>query len=301
MTGGSRGAASGAPRFALATASYRGDLERCRLLCRSIDERVSGFETHYILVEARDAPLFADLASPRRRIVSERDLLPGWLRPVTQPGSGRRLWLQPFGPPLRGWHVQQLRRLAFAAAMSEDAVVSLDSDVAFARPFDMRDFAEGQAVRFYRAPGAIAHVLPHLVLDHERWSRRAGRLLGIASPETTGTGYIATGISWRRDTVRDLLSRIEATSRRSAMGALAASRALSECTIYGRFVDEVENRPDRHRPSAEEICAVYWDGPPLDAAGIAAFLAALAPHQAAIGLQSFTGTDPALVRRALSL
>lgn len=289
------------PSFALVTSSYRGDLERCRLLCRSIDRYVTGFAMHYLLVEERDVALFAEFASVRRRIVSERDLLPVWLRPVSEPFRGRRLWLQPFGPPLRGWHVQQLRRLAMAAAMAEDALVSLDSDVVFVRPFDARDLAEGDRVRFFRAPGAIRHVEPERRDEHERWSRRAGRLLGIAAPGTTDTGYIATLIAWRRDTAQALLRRIADSTGRSAMAALAGSRALSECTIYGRFVDEVEDRADRHAPGAEALCAIYWDGPALDERGLQRFLAGLAPTQVAIGLQSFTGTDPATVRRVLSL
>ena len=85
------------------------------------------------------------------------------------------------------------------------------------------------------------------------------------------------------------------------MRSLAGSRALSECTIYGRFVDEVEGRPDRHVAVADELCAVYWDGPPMGAAELAAYLGALEPHQVAIGLQSFTGTDPALIRTAVGL
>ena len=292
---------SAPPSFALVTSSWRGDLERCRLLCRSVDRHVTGFRTHYLLVEERDLALFAEFSSPHRRVVSERELLPRWLRPVTEPLRGRRLWLQPFGPPLRGWHVQQLRRFAMAARMEEEAMVSLDSDVAFLRPFDVRTLAGGGRVRFHRVPGAITQVEAERLAEHERWSRRAGQLLGIREPRSTQVGYIATLIAWRRDTAEALLEHVARSTGRSAMAALAASRALSECTIYGRFVDEVEGRPDRHEASDRQLCAIYWDGPPLDEEGLRRFLQELAPEQVAIGLQSFTGTDPALVRRVLSL
>lgn len=289
-------------RFALVTSSYRGDFERCRLLCHSIDRFVTGFETHYILVEARDLDLFRPLAGPKRRIVSERALLPWWLRPVNHPRQrGRRLWVSPFGLPLHGWHVQQLRRFAMAATMDEEAMVSLDSDVVFVRPFDVGSMEEGGRVAFYRVPDGMDEVLPHLQAEHEIWAQRAARLIGLKPPVPTRTTYIGTLIAWRRDTVRDLLDRIAAIARRPAMAALCASRALSECTIYGRFVDEAEERPDRHRPEALGRCAVYWDGPPLDAAGLSDFFANLGDHQVAVGLQSFTGTDPALIRRAAGL
>ena len=35
--------------IALVTSSYRGDLERCRLLCDSVDRFVTGHAMHYIL------------------------------------------------------------------------------------------------------------------------------------------------------------------------------------------------------------------------------------------------------------
>ncbi|KQQ79059.1 DUF6492 family protein [Aureimonas sp. Leaf324] len=289
-------------QFALVTSSYRGDLDRCRLLCDSIDRFVTGFETHYLLVEARDLALFKGFEGPRRRVVSERDLLPWWLRPVNHPRQrGRRLWIHPFGLPLHGWHVQQLRRFAMAETMAEAAMVSLDSDVVFVKPFDVRSMEAGGRVAFYRVPDGMDRVLPHLRAEHETWALRAARLIGLRPPVPTRTTYIGTLIAWRRDTVRDLLARIAAVGHRPAMMALSASRALSECTIYGRFVEEAEARPDRHAPEATQRCAVYWDGPPLDEAGLTAFLDQLAPHHVAIGLQSFTGTDPALIRRAVGL
>ncbi len=263
---------------------------------------MTGFDTHYILVEERDLALFRPFEGPRRRVVSERALLPWWLRPVNHPRQrGRRLWLHPFGLPFHGWHVQQLRRFAMAATMDEAAMVSLDSDVVFVKPFDVGTFEEGGRVGFYRVPGGMESVLQGLRDEHETWALRAGRLIGLASPAPTRTTYIGTLIAWRRDTVRDLLARIAEVGHRPAMMALCADRALSECTIYGRFVDEAEGRPERHRPEALQRCAVYWDGPPLDAEGLAAFLAQLGPDQVAIGLQSFTGTDPALIRRTVGL
>ncbi|WP_062111335.1 DUF6492 family protein [Aureimonas sp. AU40] len=290
------------PSIALVTSSYKGDWERCRLLCDSVDRFVTGHAVHYLLVEAADLPLFKSFEGPRRRVVSERDLLPFWLRPINDPiAAGRRLWLSPFGPPLRGWHVQQLRRIAMGAAMDEAVLVSLDSDVVFVKPFDVSHFRSGEAVRFYRRAGGMAEVEPERRPEHERWSRRAAALLGLPPEPIPAPTYITTLIAWRRDTVRALLERIGASTHRPAMMALAGSRALSECTIYGRFADEVEGRPERHLPTHERLCAVYWDGPPLDAAGLRGFLEELAPEQVALGLQSFTGTDPAMIRRVVGL
>ncbi|MEF2552358.1 DUF6492 family protein [Aurantimonas sp. A2-1-M11] len=288
---------------AIVTSSYRGDFERCRLLCESMDQRVSGHTRHLIMVEGADMALFRQLAGPKREIVDERDLLPRWLRPFPDPISlgRRRIWLTPKGPPLRGWHVQQLRRLAIAAALDETVVVSVDSDVVFLRAFDLAWFHRTGAVNFYSRPNAIAHLPEPARSEQGAWSLRAGQMLGIETPAISDAGYIATLIAWRSDTVRDMQKRIEAVSGRSWMSTLVRRRALSECILYGRFVDEVENRPDRHARSALELCHMYWDGAALNAAALADFSRGLEPHQVAAGIQSFTGTDPALIRRAVGL
>ena len=78
-------------RFAIVTPSYRGDLERCRILCASIDSFVSRLSTHYLLVEDRDVALFRPLAGPRRIVVAESELLPAWLKSLPDPlRLGRR-------------------------------------------------------------------------------------------------------------------------------------------------------------------------------------------------------------------
>ena len=99
---------------------------------------MTGVSHHYILVEQRDVALFRQLQTRDRTIVNERDLLPGWLRPYDDPLSlfRRRVWLSLKTQPLRGWHVQQLRRIAIAAHVGQSALVYCDSDVAFIKPFD---------------------------------------------------------------------------------------------------------------------------------------------------------------------
>lgn len=290
-------------RTAIVTASYRGDIERCRLLCESIDRHVSGHARHIILVEDRDGPLFAGFRGPRREVLEERDLLPSWLRSFPDPTNlgRRRVWLSPMGPPLRGWHVQQLRRIAIAIRVPEEVMLSCDSDVVFVKPFDVASLQQDRAVRFHRVPGEAHAVVPAFVEDHRRWSRRAGTLLGIAGAAETDVGYIANMVPWRTDTARAMTQRIESVAGRSWPAALCASRALSECTIYGRFVDEVEDRPDRHVPASEAICRVYWAGAAMTETDLAGLVRSLTPAEIAIGIQSFTGTDVGLIRRVAGL
>lgn len=288
---------------AIVTSSYRGDFERCRLLCESIDRRVRGFTTHYILVEPQDFALFASLAGPRRVVVDERDLLPRFLRPFPDPIhlGRRRIWISAYGPPLRGWHVQQLRRLAMAAQIDDTVMVSIDSDVVFLRDFDVGGFRVGEKVNLFRRQGAIAAIDEPGRSEHREWVRTADRILGLEAAPQDDTDYVTTLLSWRTDTVRHLRAHIEARHARDWIKVLAGTRALSECMLYGRFVDWVEGRPDRHEPTSAELCVIYWAGASMDAAGLKTFAGALEPGQVAVGIQSFTATDPALIRQVAGL
>jgi hypothetical protein len=284
---------------AIVTASYAPDFERCRLLCETIDRFVANVSRHYILVEDRDVPLFRQLETRTRTIVSERDLLPGWLRPYGDPLSlfRRRIWLSLRTQPLRGWHVQQLRRIAIAAHVGEAVLVYCDSDVVFLRPFDCRNFWRDGSTRLFRRDGAIA-------LDAESeqriWSVNAGRAVGIASPAASPHDYVATLIAWRRDTVEAMCRHIEALHAKHWIEVVASVRMFSECMLYGRYADEVIGGAG-HFHAKEEFCRVHWTGKPLSDDEFRAFVATMTPEQVAIGMQSFIGTDLSRIRRLLAV
>lgn len=291
-------AMSPAPDAALITASYAADFERCRLLCDTVDRHVTGASHHYLLVEHRDLALFQQLEGKRRTVIDERELLPSWLRDIPDPTSlfKRRVWLSLKAPPLRGWHVQQLRRMAIAERIEQETLVYVDSDVAFLRPFDCARFWLGGKLRLFRRDGVL---LKPGHDNHRIWSANAAAVLGIAAPEISPHDYISTLIAWRRSSVRDMLARIEQVSGRHWVEAVSARRKFSECMIYGRFVDEVADGAG-HYVGAEEFCRVHWTGTPLTDMQFEAFVAAMSPEQVAIGMQSFIGTDLGRIRRLVA-
>lgn len=295
MTGRSRGK-DRALSTAVITASYAPDLERCRLLCETMDRFVTGVGTHYLLVEHRDVALFRQFESAHRVVIDERDLLPSWLRPYWDPTSRfrRRIWLSLKTPPLRGWHVQQLRRIAIAAHTQEDVHVFCDSDVAFVKPFDIAAFQRNGKVRLFRRD----HEMRKLASEqHQVWHRNAAKVLGIANPQSPHD-YISTLIAWRSATVRAMCERVEQVTGRPWVEGIAGDRRFSECTLYGRYVDEVTGGAD-HFHGSEEFCRVQWSGEPLSDAELTTFIGSLAPEQVAIGMQSFIGTDLSRMRRLL--
>ncbi|MBZ9674486.1 DUF6492 family protein [Mesorhizobium sp. ES1-1] len=287
------------PICAVVTASYAPDFERCRLLCETLDRHVTGVAHHYILVEHRDIALFRQLENGRRSIVDERDLLPRWLRAFDDPLSlfRRRVWLSLKTQPLRGWHVQQLRRIAIAAHASEDVLVFCDSDVAFLKPFDCDAFWRDGKARLFRRDGVLAQ---QGYEEHRAWSRNAGSALGIDPSRTSNHDYISTLIAWRRDTVLAMCARIEKVHERGWVEVVGSARRFSECMIYGRYVDDLQGGAG-HFHAADEFCRVHWTGEALSDDEFRHFVAAMSPEQVAIGMQSFIGTDIGRIRRLIGL
>ncbi len=287
-----------AGKTAIITASYASDYHRCQLLCETIDEHVSGYDEHLILVAGHDVDLFGSLATTNRRIIDERDILPSWLHVVRDPASlfSRYIWLSFRTKPLRGWHVQQLRRMAIARHTDAQALFYCDSDVVFLREFDCSDLWQPKGLRFLRRSGALTDPL---LANQRLWAANAGHALGIENSPQPTDDYIATVIAWRRDTLEQLCNHIEDVHSRHWVEAVASTRDFSECMLYGRYVDGVLSGKG-HSPTDEELCHIYWDGPQLSETDLAKFVAKMKPGQIAIGLQSFVGTDLDSVRRLIN-
>lgn len=280
---------------ALVTASYKPDLERCRLLCETMDRHVTGHSHHYILVAPADVALFRQLEGPKRTVVDERDLLPSWLRSFPDPLSRfrKRIWLSPRTMPLRGWHVQQLRRIAIAHHIAEDGLIYCDSDVAFLRPFDCGFMWRGESLRLFRRDDGLFR---EDLEDQRLWAVNAGNVLGVSAPPRHD--YIATVIAWRRDAAVAMCGRIEEVTGKHWVAGIASNRHFSECMLYGRYADEVLAGKG-HFHASNELCRVYWTGPALTDDEFREFVAAMGSDQVAIGMQSFIGTDIGRIRRLI--
>jgi hypothetical protein len=279
---------------AIVTASFGPDFERCKLLCETIDRHVTGHTCHYVLVETADVPLFKTLETPRRKVIDEGDLLPRWLKPWPDPFylGRRRVWLSLRTLPLRGWHAQQLRRMAVAEKLSEEAFFYCDSDVAFLRPFDCSTLWRGDNLRLFRRDNELKGKVPG---DQHIWAANAGKLLGIPEDQITPHGYVGTLIAWRRDRMLGMCRRIEEVSGRHWVEAIGKSRRFSECTIYGQYAD-VTTKLEGHFIDTRDFCEVFWFAPMPTTDEFNARIKALRPEQVAIGVQSFLGADISYVR-----
>src|SRR5260370_40134028 len=100
-------------RMAVITKSFAPDFELCVALNRSVLDNAPDAVQHHIIVPRSDLELFGRLAGVRTHIRCEADLLPHTF--VGIPFSNIMVNLaRPF-PPVRGWILQQVIKLAAIA------------------------------------------------------------------------------------------------------------------------------------------------------------------------------------------
>lgn len=279
---------------AIVTATWQRDFERCAILCETIDRYATGYDCHYLLIDEIDRPLFRALEGPKRRLISDLELLPWWFRrlPLALSPQRRRVWISAVTRPLHGWHVQQLKRIAVARLVSEDALFFCDSDTAFVRPYDLSRLWKGDDLRLYR----LDHGAPAAQSDHMEWIRHAGETLGLAPARLSDHDYVGSFIAWRRQAMVDMCEHIERVHGRSWITVIGRSRRFSECMIYGAYVDGVlEGKGVWH--DSQQLCAIHWCDPAPTDAEMALLVEGVGETQAGIGVQSFVPMEPGRFRR----
>ncbi len=273
---------------AIITASYDRDFERCAILCESIDRHVTGHTCHYLLVDGPDVPLFSRLVGPKRRIITDTELMPWWFRRLPQQllRKRKRAWISPFTSPMHGWQVQQMLRIAVASLIDDDGLFYCDSDTAFVRPFDLSSIWNGASMRLYRNE----HGARSADNDHMIWRDHAAVSVGIDPATSPDHDYVCSFVTWRRQTVLDMCAHMETVHGKSWVSVVGRSRKFSECMLYGAYVDGVLAGKDHHVDNVT-YCPMRWFNPAPSDAEMAALLSNLTEHQAGIGIQSFIPMD----------
>ncbi|MEN0001512.1 MAG: DUF6492 family protein [Pseudomonadota bacterium] len=281
---------------AIVTASYAPDFERCRVLCESIDRHASGFSCHYILVDEPDRALFSTLEGPKRRIITDQELLPWWIKRLPQalsPG-GRRVWVSPRTVPLHGWQTQQIMRIAAAHHLSEEGLLYCDSDTAFVKDYDLNQMWRGDDMRLWaELDGALTAKNDHLL-----WMAHAASAFAIEKQKCLDN-YVCSFVTWRRDTVLDMCAHMERVHHKPWVSVVASTRKFSECMLYGAYVDGVTGSADHWR-TGDELCPMKWLNPPPTEAELATMVANLAPQAVGIGVQSFIPLQTEMFRRVVT-
>jgi hypothetical protein len=278
-------------RMSVITKSFAPDFELCADLHQSVLDYSPDSVHHHIIVPGPDLKLFGRLAGPRTHIRCETDLLPRWFVPVPFTNVAVNLG-RPF-PPVRGWILQQVVKLAAVAASKDDVVLVADSDVKFVRPITVETFVQDSVVRFYRKPRAIDEQLPR----HLAWHRAARTLLGLPPAEAPYADYISAMLACDPAMVRRMLARVTAVLGHPWTTAIAGHLHFSEWTLYGVFIDDVIGAPANSFSSDDPLCSAYWDETPLNRDGAIDFLRGVRPTDVAAMISAKSRT-PLAVRRA---
>lgn len=278
-------------RMTVITKSFAPDLELCSDLNRSVLECAPASVQHHIIVPRQDLKLFEQLAGPRTRIRCDADFLPNSF--LALPFGNFTVNLRQPLPPVRGWILQQIVKLAAVAAAEDDVVLVADSDVEFVRPFEPETFVQDGVVRLYRKPNAIAEQLPR----HMAWQRVARTLLGLPARQPPYTDYISAMLACDPKIVRQMLVRVAATTGRPWAAAISGQLHFSEWTLYGIFAAEGLGAPVNSFVSDDSLCLSYWDESPLNKEAAIDFLRRTQPTDVAAMISAKSRT-PMPVRRA---
>lgn len=290
------------PSISLLTMSFRGDLELCQLLCKTIDALVPSNFQHVLAVPMADLPLFQPLANARRQLVTQEELLPkGLYRLPLPPPEYRRMlglprrniYVTRNGRFVRGWIAQQLMKLEAARQSAADVILHVDSDAAFVRPLARDHLIHEGRARLLKTEGAGDTPM------HHPWHLTSSRLLGLQPNNYHGADYIGNLTVWRSAIVRAMLDWIAKVQNQDPMVALATAHDLSEYTLYGVYCDHVAGlSTSSHWPTDRLLCATVWPG--LDPSVLQERLDTLEidDDQIAIGVQS-TIPVPMETRRRL--
>lgn len=279
---------------AIVTPSHAPDFNRFRRLHESVIENVSSGVMHYVLVPPPDYRMFSTIQSSQLTVLEQPDVLPRSFVSTTRLG---RIPLLPRGyrvaainlrrpwPPIRGWVLQQLVKLGFAAGLEADVAVMIDSDVILVRGFTADTFMRGESVRHYRVPHAVhGGMQRHLV-----WRETAARLLRLDAPSADLADYNAGVISWSPRIVRTLLDRVQEVAQQPWQTVIGSQLDVSEYFLYGEFVAMLGDQRDKAFTSDRNLCHSYWNTMTMENVGD--FVKSMPIDDIAILIQSNSDTS----------
>lgn len=222
------------------TCSYIKDLERAAWMRRSVRRFLRTRCEHVMAVPKQDLSAFKVKLGhdPDLRLVTQDEAVASFLYPdklfkAVEAIVPSQTWRFERHAGRPGWIIQQIAKLNSVRWVANGAVVYVDSDVIFTRPFGPEDFGITDGVR------SLIRITPKDEASrHRDHLNRARRILG-APPGPTEHHYLSNPAVWYADWIRALQDHIAKVAGKDWQRALFEARHLSEFTIYGAFVEDV--------------------------------------------------------------
>lgn len=273
----------------LLTCSMARDLEIFSVLAASVDRCAGPDVRHVVIVPRADLAAFRRHATPTREIVAQEDVLP--MRLLKLPSALRHLafltealrrpiYVSPKGQVTRGWMIQQILKIEYTRRSPCKAVVHVDSDVFFVRPFAAADARRDGKIMFFRVDQ------PQPDPAHRRWGEVAATCLGTALPESWSSHYVENCVPWSRDVAQAMVQRIETVHGRPYHEVLLGFPSISEYFIYGLFADLMVADPIALAPGDRSLCNSFWPASPDQPFDLMRQMEQMLPWHRALAVQS---------------
>jgi Family of unknown function (DUF6492) len=269
--------------LAVLTPTFRDDAALFADLHRSVLANTAPSVVHHVVTPPSDVHLFREYEGPRCTVRTHQDLLPRhWLSVPHASGLAvnlRRPW-----PPVRGWVVQQIMKLAGTALIDARAVLIVDSDAVLLREAKVDEFTDNGRLWFYRKEDAVTADMHRHVL----WHNVARRLLGVPGAAVPPlTDYVSPISVWDPVVVRSLIEHIADSTGRNWVEAVGRQLHVSEFMVYGVFVDQVLGGTVLRD---EALCHNYYERVPLGPADAVAFADQMPSNSLGVMISSHSQT-----------
>lgn len=246
--------------------SYIGDLDRMVWLRHSIEAFHTPPTRHIIAVPKCDLRTFKNTlgSSGEIELVCQEDFVdsafyPDWLYRLTKKIAPDQAWRLHSRAGKSGWIIQQIVKLASTRIVKQGAIVFLDSDIFFYRPFSLPNdlgIREGEKI--------LVRILPEEEgAKHRHHINNARRFFDLPDG-STDTTYMGFPAIWHTDWLEKMQHHIEQLKGKPWQAALLeVDFPISEYTLYGVFIDEVL-KPAQLTIRDQPFNLIAWDRPSFE-------------------------------------
>lgn len=283
-------------RVTFLTPIHRRDTERFLFQRESIER--CGIELPHIAVaNHEDLDYFRDIPYQKNlTVISTREILTAKIerRRCAWPSRRRSPGKWFAGPPIHGWRVQQIIKLAAPRVVDTEGIVCLDCDTFFVRNVKSADFyASNGKLHLYETADDVD-------AEMAAWPANSLRFLGIKATGLPLYRYTHSPVVLNRDVLLDLHEYTRNRYGGDWMQQIADADSVFEYTTYGVFAREVD-RLRRVEPTSPVHSECFWWQQDVDMMEATFHNRVDRPEVRIVGIQSNTGCQVSRYREMVEM